>query len=51
VPIGVVTNGSAKAQKAKITNSCLDRLIDVVVVSESFGVKKPSPELDVYAHD
>jgi putative hydrolase of the HAD superfamily len=43
--IGVVTNGSMKAQLTKIRNSGLTELIDVIVVSEEFGVKKPNTSI------
>jgi len=43
--IGIVTNGGTVAQSAKIGNSGLVDLIDGSVISASFGMKKPAPEI------
>ena len=43
--LGIVTNGSVRAQEAKIKNSGLREYFDVIVVSEAFGVKKPDPSI------
>jgi putative hydrolase of the HAD superfamily len=45
IPLGLVTNGSSKAQSSKIENSGLVKYFDVVLVSEDFGVKKPDPSI------
>lgn len=45
IPLGIVTNGSTRAQSAKIKHSGLLDYFGVVVVSEDFGVKKPDPSI------
>ncbi|MFT7218460.1 MAG: putative hydrolase of the HAD superfamily [Candidatus Azotimanducaceae bacterium] len=45
VPMGLVTNGSVKAQSEKIKHSGIGPFFDVVVVSEAIGLKKPHPRL------
>jgi putative hydrolase of the HAD superfamily len=40
--LGIVTNGRVAMQRAKIESLGLDRLIDVVIISEAIGVKKPN---------
>jgi len=45
VPIGIVTNGGSANQTNKINNSGLNDLVDAVIVSEEFGVKKPDPAI------
>jgi putative hydrolase of the HAD superfamily len=40
-PLGVVTNGGSRNQRAKLRNSGLDALVDHMVVSEEFGARKP----------
>jgi HAD superfamily hydrolase (TIGR01509 family) len=42
-PIGIVTNGPAEVQHAKLKLLGIDRLVDFVLVSEEFGVAKPDP--------
>ena len=49
IPIGVVTNGGTIGQKLKLENSGLQDLIDVVVISGEFGVKKPDPTIYIEA--
>ena len=45
VPMGIVTNGSSRAQSNKIKHSGLNEFFGVVVVSEIFGCKKPDPSI------
>ena len=45
IALGIVTNGSAEAQQAKISNSGLDSFIDAVIISESLGTNKPAPSI------
>lgn len=45
--LGILSNGGARAQLAKIRNTGLDTLVDSYLISEIFGVKKPHP--DIYA--
>ena len=49
IPIGVVTNGREISQSAKIRNSDVGRLVDVFLISESFGVRKPRAEIFLHA--
>src|SRR5215216_4285148 len=44
-PIGIVTNGPAEVQRAKLELLGIDRLVDFVLVSEEFGVAKPDPAI------
>jgi putative hydrolase of the HAD superfamily len=43
--VGIVSNGSAEAQSAKLDHSGLGDLADVVVISGVIGVKKPDPTI------
>jgi HAD superfamily hydrolase (TIGR01662 family) len=45
IPVGIVTNGSAEAQTAKIRNSPLPSLVDAWVISGELGVKKPDARI------
>jgi putative hydrolase of the HAD superfamily len=45
MPLALVTNGAARLQRAKLTQTQIDVLFDVVVDSETVGVGKPSPEM------
>lgn len=45
VKLGIVTNGSAVVQQAKIEQLGLSTLIDAVLISEREGVRKPNPEI------
>ncbi|HUB75818.1 MAG TPA: HAD family hydrolase [Solirubrobacteraceae bacterium] len=42
--IGLVTNGAARLQRAKLSRTGIERCFDTVVVSETVGIGKPSPE-------
>jgi len=44
-PIGIVTNGPAEVQHAKLELLGIERLVDFVLVSEEFGVAKPDPRI------
>jgi putative hydrolase of the HAD superfamily len=44
-PLALVTNGAARLQRAKLEQTGIDDLFDVVVDSETVGVGKPSPEM------
>jgi putative hydrolase of the HAD superfamily len=43
--LGIITNGSTQVQRAKIETTRLKPLVDVVVISEQEGIKKPAPEI------
>lgn len=43
--LGIITNGSTQVQQAKIETTRLAPLVDVVVISEQEGIKKPAPEI------
>ena len=45
VQTGVVSNGRANFQRAKLAHSGLLPLLDVVVISEAAGCKKPDPRI------
>jgi len=45
IPLAIVTNGSTKAQQAKIKHSGIRDFFVTIVVSEAFGVKKPDPSI------
>ena len=42
---GIVTNGSVVVQDAKIEQLGLSALVDVVLISEREGIRKPNPEI------
>lgn len=44
-PLALVTNGAARLQRAKLAQTGIDDLFDVIVDSETVGVGKPSPEM------
>jgi HAD superfamily hydrolase (TIGR01549 family) len=44
-PVGIITNGPADVQRAKLKLLGLERLVDFVVISEEFGAAKPSGEI------
>ncbi len=46
--IGILSNGFEDVQYRKITNSGLDRYIDLTVLSDEIGVNKPHP--DIFRH-
>lgn len=43
--LGIVTNGSAQLQGAKIHRLGLETLVDTVLISESEGIRKPEREI------
>ena len=43
--LGIVTNGSTQVQRAKIETTRLAPLVEVIVISEQEGIKKPAPEI------
>jgi putative hydrolase of the HAD superfamily len=45
LPLALVTNGAARLQQAKLAQTGIDDLFDVIVDSETVGVGKPSPEM------
>jgi putative hydrolase of the HAD superfamily len=44
-PLAIITNGPAEVQRAKIDLLGIDDIVDVVIVSEEFGLAKPRPEI------
>jgi FMN hydrolase / 5-amino-6-(5-phospho-D-ribitylamino)uracil phosphatase len=44
-PLGIVTNGPAEVQRAKLDLLEIEGLVDFAVVSEEFGVAKPDPRI------
>lgn len=45
IKLGIITNGSARAQNAKIMALHLWRYFPVILVSETVGLRKPDPRL------
>jgi putative hydrolase of the HAD superfamily len=45
IQMGIITNGKTVVQKATISALCMGNLMDVVIVSEEAGIKKPAPEI------
>jgi putative hydrolase of the HAD superfamily len=43
--LGIITNGSRASQRAKIQAAKLDSYMDVILVSEEEGIKKPDPAI------
>ena len=49
--LGIVTNGSADSQMAKVKALGLDQMVDCVVTEGDLGFGKPDPRVFVYAAD
>lgn len=47
--VGIVTNGFTELQEARLQQTGLGDLIDMVVISEQVGVAKPHPDIFAYA--
>lgn len=47
--VGIVTNGFTELQEARLQQTGLRDLVDLVVISEQVGVAKPHPEIFVHA--
>lgn len=47
--VGIVTNGFTELQEARLQQTGLRDLVDLVVISEQVGVAKPAPEIFAYA--
>ena len=45
MPLALVTNGAARLQRAKLVQTQIEDLFDVIVDSETVGVGKPSREM------
>ena len=47
--IGVLSNGFKDVQHRKLSNTGLDRFIDLMVLSDDIGINKPDPRLYLHA--
>lgn len=47
--LGIITNGSTESQSAKLSESGLNLLVDVALISEQEQVKKPNPAIFIRA--
>jgi putative hydrolase of the HAD superfamily len=45
IKTGIITNGSVKYQEKKVENLHIKELVDVIVISEKVGYKKPQKEI------
>lgn len=45
VKVAIITNGSTQRQKAKITNTNLNRCFDTIIISEEVGFSKPDKRI------
>jgi putative hydrolase of the HAD superfamily len=43
IKMGIITNGQTEVQKATISALCMGNRMDVVIVSEEAGIRKPAP--------
>lgn len=43
--VGVVTNGNAEVQHAKLSSIGIEKLLDAVIISEAVGLRKPDPKI------
>ena len=43
--MGIVTNGTVRVQKSKITVTGMDAYMSAIVISEAEGMKKPASEI------
>ena len=41
----IITNGRTQMQKAKIQKTGLDKIFDVIIISDEVGIKKPAPQI------
>jgi len=41
----IITNGATQVQKAKIEKTGLDKIFDMVIISDEVGVSKPDPKI------
>jgi putative hydrolase of the HAD superfamily len=46
---GIITNGSTKLQRQKLKNMNIEKMVDVIVISEEVGVEKPDKKIFDYA--
>jgi putative hydrolase of the HAD superfamily len=44
-PLGIISNGSSQSQRAKLKGAGLEPLVDVILISEEEGIKKPDPAI------
>lgn len=51
MPLGLITNGPAESQRAKLVAAGIDDRFDVVIASGDLGVVKPEPEIFRHALD
>lgn len=49
--IGIITNGFTELQEARLAQTGLGELVDLVVISEQVGVAKPDPAIFTHALD
>jgi putative hydrolase of the HAD superfamily len=49
--LGLVSNGSSQAQRAKIGALRLEQYFDPIVISDEVGLRKPQPEIFWMASD
>ncbi len=43
--LGIITNGSVQSQRAKLAHTNLISQVDVILISEEVGFKKPEPDI------
>ncbi|TDM32809.1 HAD-IIIA family hydrolase [Macrococcoides canis] len=51
IKIGIITNGKTDFQKKNIKSLNIEHYLDVIVVSDEVGFKKPQPEIFLFALD
>lgn len=49
--LGIITNGSLESQSVKLSESGLNSLVDIALISEQEQVKKPNPAIFIRAAD
>lgn len=49
MPMGIITNGSVEQQAAKIRATGIGDRVDLVVISEGVGMRKPDPGIFLHA--
>ena len=45
VKTAIITNGSVQSQRGKIKHTNLDKLFDIIIISDEVGVHKPDPKI------
>jgi len=45
VKTAIITNGSVRSQRGKIEHTGLDKMFEVIIISDEVGIQKPDPKI------